>query len=208
MLLFDFDGVIADTQKLCLAACDHAAKVQTREVSVEQTAFEALNPLTFEALAEILSLNPTAFVGDVADYVGEHLSEARPFEGMPVTLNKLAQFHRLAVVSASRSSVLNRFLAAHGLSDCFSRVIGGDTPGSKSEKIGSLIRSISDERNAMIGDAGSDMQAAIDNGIDAIGVSWGWQSADRLLEAGALRVLETPEQLIEEFTSQSESEIL
>lgn len=195
MIIFDFDGVIGDTRALCLEACNSAARNQGLEQDLPFDAFAALDPLTFEALAETYELKPDKFAQDVAKHVATHIGKAAPFAGMREALAEIEDIAPLAVVSASQSSVLRRFLSDHDLLPCFSDVIGGDQPGQKPEKVGALLKGCTETVHAMVGDAASDMFAAKHNNIAAVGVSWGWQSADRLRTAGATYVVSTPADL-------------
>ena len=52
------------------------------------------------------------------------------------------------------------------------------------------------ETTVMIGDTSFDMMMAQEAGAHALGVGWGYHSADELRSAGALEVIETPHDLI------------
>ncbi len=48
---------------------------------------------------------------------------------------------------------------------------------------------------AFVGDTDTDMHTATNAGMQPIGVAWGFRPREELLETGALRVVETPEEL-------------
>lgn len=49
----------------------------------------------------------------------------------------------------------------------------------------------------LIGDTGSDMEAAVAAGAIGVGVGWGFRARDELVAAGATRVVARPEELLE-----------
>ncbi|MBI6630459.1 HAD family hydrolase [Pontibaca salina] len=195
MIIFDFDGVLADSLQTCLAACHIAARAQGADLSFGADTFATLNPLTFEALAEQHGLNPEQFAQDVAAAVSAADAPSPVFEDLGNTLDRLAGHHDLAVVSASDSRVIRSVLAEAGLDRLFQQIVGGDTAGTKAEKIAVLVAAAPPGPHAMIGDAVSDILAARAAGIGAIAVSWGWQSRAHLAAHAPDAIADTPQQL-------------
>ncbi|WP_406648196.1 HAD-IA family hydrolase [Aliisedimentitalea scapharcae] len=195
MIIFDFDGVLADSLTTCLAACTKAAHAQGVDLKLTRDAFATLDPLTFEALAERHNLEPVQFAQDVAQTVSGCAQPSPLFGGVAQSLTTLAKDHDLAVVSASHSDVIRTVLATQGLDLLMFRIIGGDTPGQKSEKISGLIALRSDGPHIMVGDASSDIQAARTAGISVIAVAWGWQTPEHLRSFAPDAMAETPAEL-------------
>ena len=48
----------------------------------------------------------------------------------------------------------------------------------------------------MVGDRDHDVEGALLNGIDCIGVTWGFGDADELRSAGAVIVVDAPEEVV------------
>ena len=105
----------------------------------------------------------------------------------------------------SKPQVIARKVTDHfGLSRFFEEVYG---PGlhDESKTKGDLIAEVLDgehlspERVAMIGDRRHDLEGARAHGVHAVGVTWGYGAREELLEAGAERLVETPEELLEVF---------
>lgn len=192
MIIFDYDGVLADSLTTCLAACTKAANAQGLDLNLTRDSFATLDPVTFEALAERHSLEPGQFAQDVTQAVSSSAQQSPIFDGIAQSLTTLAKDHDLCVVSASHSGVIRTVLATQGLDLLMSRIIGGETPGQKSAKISGLIAPRSDGPHIMVGDASSDIQAARTAGILAIAVTWGWQTPDHLMSFAPDAVAETP----------------
>lgn len=195
MIIFDFDGVLADSLQTCIAACTIAAKSQGKVLAFGENTFAELDPLTFEALAERHGLEPRRFAGEVAEAVSDNPVRSPLFKGVVQTLNLLAQTQPLSVVSASHNAVIRSVLGQEDLDRLMTHIIGGDTRGHKAAKINGLISDRPHETHVMVGDAVSDMHAACTAGICTVGVSWGWQSPDRLLTAGADAIARSSEEL-------------
>lgn len=195
MIIFDFDGVLADSLQTCLAACNVAAQAQGAEWEFRADAFSTLNPLTFEALAEHHDLDPERFARSVAETVSSSPEKPIVFPGIEQALSELAKYQRLAVVSASHSNVIRSVLSVSGADRHMAQIIGGDTQGSKAEKIARLISDLPSEPHVMVGDAVSDLVAARDAGVRAIAVTWGWQSASQLAAQTPDAIVETPQDL-------------
>ncbi|MEL7011946.1 MAG: HAD hydrolase-like protein [Pseudomonadota bacterium] len=181
MVLFDFDGVLANSLETCLAACDTAARQQGCVAEFGSDTFADLDPLTFEALAERLGLEPIAFATDVSTAVKANPVPSQPFAGVPQMIAALGASHKLAVVSASHSDVLSAFLKSNRLDASFQHVLGGDKPGDKATKIKALLGDTISESDLFVGDAVSDVAAAHAVGIACCAVAWGWQPLERLI---------------------------
>lgn len=193
MYCFDFDGVIADSHAICLAACDFACRAQGGDLG-QSDPFAALDPLTFEAVAQERGLEPARFARDVSEFVAGYDEVSPLIPGMADTLRTLSETGPLTIISATHSSVLQRFLKAHGLSDCFDHVIGGDAGQPKADILMQLATATGRRPVVMVGDAISDIRAAHAANLPCIAVSWGWQPAEMLTEAD--RIITQPSDLL------------
>ncbi len=175
MIIFDFDGVISDSLAVCRGACQRAAKQQNSPLILETNPFRHLNPLTFEALAAELGLNASRFAQDVAHYMHDQANHIPFFGGIKTAVATLSRQYRLFIVSASHSETIRIQLQRHGMTEHFEAILGGNIPGSKTDKIAELQRTWQ-LRAIVVGDSASDIMAARACGALSIAVSWGWQS--------------------------------
>lgn len=199
LFVFDFDGVVADSLALCLQAARAAARHQGLDVEVPLGVWEALDNVTFDALGRHLGLDDAdaqAFAERIFQYT-RRSEPARLFEGMPALLGALAEHGTVCVLSASHRQAIARTLAAAGVRDSVSAILGGDTPGGKMEKLRRLLERyrVAPEVCWMTGDAVSDIAAARAVGCRAAAVAWGWQSVERLQASHPDWLADTPEQL-------------
>ncbi len=109
----------------------------------------------------------------------------------------------MAVATSKVTAYANRILKHFQLDDYFSFVSGDDMAGSltkngKRDIINIVLDGIDPERKmsaVMIGDRKHDIIGARENGIDSIGVTWGYGSNDELETAAATRIADTTDAL-------------
>lgn len=199
MIVFDFDGVIADSLDTCVRACQRVARDQGVSMDLRTNPFLDLHPVTFAALAKRLDLDPELFVRDVSGILQTKTNSVPLFKGMYGVLTGLhAQIH-LVVLSASKTEAIRKCLSHHGILNLFQSVLGGDRPGNKSEKLMTLHRKTPSGVLAMVGDSASDIIAGKSVPVFSVGVAWGWQSHETLQTAGADFIAETPDDLLQKL---------
>jgi phosphoglycolate phosphatase-like HAD superfamily hydrolase len=121
------------------------------------------------------------------------------FDGLGEVVRKLAESHLLAVVTGNIERNVRAFFTEHGLEGCFRAVYGLDRPGSKVEKILMAKDQYAGEGVTvfMVGDSVSDILDSREAGVISIAVSWGHQSAEKLVKAMPDYFVNLPEGLIE-----------
>lgn len=183
MIVFDFDGVIADSLAVCRRACIEAAARQEVMLDLCENPFSELDPLTFGALATLHGLSADRFTLDVANAIARE-SISPVFTGMAEILRDVARRDQIVILSASTEGVIRRFLEFHGLREVVSRVIGIDSVGTKAVWLAHLLKENASNNLVMVGDAVSDFESSVAAHVPFVGVSWGWQSAQRLESKG------------------------
>jgi phosphoglycolate phosphatase len=202
LILFDFDGVLADTLadmlRFAQEVCDELGVNHT----VLQTDLSELEVMSFATFGRACEM-PEDFVDEFVRRCTEKFSEKEVppaiFEGLGEVIRKLAGRHWLAVVTGNTGRNVRAFLERHGLSGCVRAVYGVDLPGTKLEKILMAKGQFAAEGEAvfMVGDSLSDIRAAREAGVKTIAVSWGHQRLDKLIEAQPDHVVHSPGELVE-----------
>ena len=137
-------------------------------------------------------------------YADKRLLENTVYRGIPEALRLLAgEGKQLAVATSKVSLYTHQILEHFGFDGFFAFVSGDDMDGSltingKNDIIRIALEHFSDVPKAsavMIGDRFHDMAGAKANGIDSIGVTWGYGSRAELEEAGAGSIVDSPEEL-------------
>lgn len=210
LAVFDCDGTLVDGQaSICnamerafaeagLAAPDRNDVRRIVGLSLPQ-AVRRLIPYQDEALRlSVAERYKQAF--RAARAAGE-LSEPL-FDGIADTLAALrGAGWTLGVATGKSDRGLEHCLAMHGLSEHFATLQTADRHPSKPHP--AMLEAALDEALAapadavMIGDTAYDMAMAVNAGVRAIGVAWGYHDPDELRAAGAEHVAATPADLTE-----------
>jgi phosphoglycolate phosphatase len=199
VIMFDYDGVIADSLEPFSAACIEAF----REAGFPQYATRE-TVLAFHDQNWFASLMgagiPEAIAHDIEDAVAracEGNPDIRPFEGIAEVIAALAQDNVLIVITASRARVVAAFLAAHGIGG-ITRVIGSDAETSKERRIDlTRVEYGAGPEYWYVGDTVGDILEGKAAGVRTIAVGWGWHSEEHLLEASPDRLARTPADLLD-----------
>ena len=202
LVLFDFDGVLADTLEDMLRfaqeVCDELG-VKHTVVQTDLSELEVMSFATFGRACETPEDLMDEFVRKCTGKFAEKKSPPAIFDGLWEVVRKLAESHLLAVVTGNTEGNVRAFLEEHGLEGCVRAVYGVDMPGSKAEKILMAKSRFATQADTvfMVGDSLSDIRAARQAGVKSIAVTWGHQSVERLVGAVPDYVVRFPEELIE-----------
>ncbi len=134
------------------------------------------------------------------------LFENAVYDGIPELLQQLGDADVVLAVATSKPTYSATRILEHFDLDQYLAFIGGaDLAGVRHDKaavidhtleeLDALGRSTDGARIVMIGDREHDVHGARAHGIDTIGVLWGYGSADELLGAGAVQLVESPQAL-------------
>jgi phosphoglycolate phosphatase len=126
------------------------------------------------------------------------LFENALYGGVEQTLTTLAASGRRLFVATSKPHVFaDRIIDHFGLRRFFGRVFGSELDGTRVDK-SELLRYALEETSTdpahaiMIGDRKHDIIGAANNGLQAIGVLYGYGSRDELSKAGATHLVTSP----------------
>lgn len=202
LVLFDFDGVLADTLNDMLVFAQQVCDELGVKHLVTRQDLNSLETMSFAEYGRQLGVpEPLVdeFVRRCLKRFNEKDSPPDMFSGLGQVIQELSRKHILAIVSGNTTQNIQAFLIAHGLDGCFQALFGVDSPGSKREKIEQARRQLAKagETVFVVGDSASDIRAAKEASAKSIAVSWGHQSADRLLAAKPDYLIHSPRELLE-----------
>jgi len=202
LILFDFDGVLADTLGDLLQfgqeVCDELG-VKHVATPDDLDSLEVMSFATYGRQLEVPEHLVDEFVRRCLKRFGEKKSPPDIFEGMGEVVRKLAVSHVLGIITGNSSQNVTAFLVEHGLAEYVRAIFGVDSPGSKTEKISQAQNQFTAEGEAvfMVGDSMSDTRAAKEAAVKSIAVSWGHQSAETLIRAKPDFLVCSPRELME-----------
>lgn len=199
LAIFDCDGTLVDSQaNICRALEDTFS-----EAHVEVPSRERIRRAVGLSLPEVMrALLPDASQTDhrrlaqayrdkfFAMRASGALADEPLFDGIDVLVEELAgNGWMLGVATGKSDRGLDHILTTHGLKHHFVTLQTADRHPSKPHP--SMIETAIAEAGAdpaataMIGDTSYDMMMAVNAGVRAIGVAWGYHPADELIAAGA-----------------------
>ena len=123
-----------------------------------------------------------------------------PYDGIHDTLATLSEAGYKMFVATTKPHVFAKRIVEHfEMAHCFAAVYGSELDGTRIDKTELLAWALPQHPDrdgaVMIGDRKHDMIGAANNRMDAIGVTWGYGSANELTSSGAARLVDTPDEL-------------
>lgn len=124
------------------------------------------------------------------------------YPAMPEVVHTLARRGPLALATAKPTGVATRILEHFDLRHAFAFVGGASDDNSRDTKA-AVIEHCLDElaidaaTTVMVGDRAGDVEGATANGIPTVGVTWGHGSRSELRDAGAVAIVDHPNELLD-----------
>jgi len=209
-VVFDLDGTLVDAFEDIAAAANYGLDVlglaRLPYATIRSYVGNGLAKLAERALGPAEAARPgqiERLTSLIAQYYVEHPADyARPYPGVAETLAALRQRGiATAVVSNKRHDLTVLVLERLRLAPLLD-AIQGETPALARKPDPAGILTMLERLGAapseafVVGDGQPDAEAARDAGARFVGVSWGLLERKRLLELGAIEVLDRLEDLI------------
>jgi phosphoglycolate phosphatase len=123
-----------------------------------------------------------------------------PYDGIHDALGALTEAGNRCFVATTKPHVFARRIVEHfGMAQYFTDVYGSELDGTRTDKTELLeyaqARRSVERESVMIGDRHHDIIGAANNGLRAIGVTYGYGSAEELTAAGAESLAASPRDL-------------
>ena len=201
IIIFDFDGVLADTRPFMLQTAGEICAQLGHPCTPTPADQEALPAMSFDNLGRQLGIPEEQipeFTRRNLEAFNSHPEPMPAFPGIDQIVLQLARQFRLGLVTGNGGGVVRKYLAHCGLDGCFEVVLSLEDPGSRVEKIQRILSTLGNGAGQayMIGDAVSDIHAARQAGILSVAVSWGHQSLTQLRQAGPDFIVKEPADLL------------
>lgn len=201
LLLFDFDGTIADT-------FHHIVEISNRLASefsfnlIQPHEIEKLKNSTVEQTIEYLKvpkLKIPQILFRARDELHGAITDVEPIADLSAILKELKSLgHMMGIITTNSSKNVRTFLRQHDL-NIFDFVSSTSKVFGKSRSLRRLVKHHNYElaQTYYIGDEIRDIRAARKAGIPVVAVTWGFNSRDSLEEHSPDFLVDTPRQLIE-----------
>lgn len=210
LVIFDLDGTLLDTIGDLAVACNAMLALR----GLPQHSYEeycgfvgnGIMRLVERALPEPLRTpeNVALARADFVRYYTEHIDiRTKPYAGISELLSELVRRDvRIAVASNKFQAGTEKLVRLFFSEIPFAAVLG-QRPGVPLKPDPAVVEEIlaatgaSRERVLYVGDSGIDMLTAAAAGVRSVGVAWGFRTREELAEAGAGRIVDRAEEILE-----------
>ena len=209
LVIFDFDGTLADTKENIILTFQMTMKELGVEIKSRQECAATIG-LTLEDAFKVL------YPGMAAEkYVLLRDTYRRIFKEnrkilvpglFPEVMDTLEELRRrgylMSIASSRQSPSLHSFLEDMKIAHLFEYAVGGDNvehPKPAPDAVLQILRhyNLSAEEAFVVGDMPFDINMATNAGVKSCGVTWGNADAAQLKESGANYIIDKMSQLLE-----------
>lgn len=208
LVIFDLDGTLLNTIADLAAACNHALRTNGfpthDEAAYNFFVGNGVSKLIERALpdGEKCADNVECVKRPFLKYYDtNNILYSKPYPGIPELLERLHEAGIGMAVASNKYDTAVRKLVAHYFGGIRFAAVRGNREGVPTKPDPAIIYDIlaetgTDKDDAvLVGDSAVDIRTAANAGIDSIGVTWGFRPRRELEEAGAQRIIDTPESL-------------
>lgn len=206
-ILFDLDGTLTDPKVGITKSVQYAlSKLGIDEPNLDNlTPF--IGPPLHKTFRQVYDFSPSR-VERAVEYYREYFTKSGMYEnvlyaGIPQLLKGLKMESRQLVVATSKPTVFAQTILNHfDIEQFFDHIVGSHLDGTLSDKaeiVEYAMRQYGDLPKGdfvMVGDREHDIIGANNNGIDSIGVTYGYGSRQEFVEAHATYIADTVNELI------------
>jgi len=203
-VIFNLDGTLVDPAGGITGGISAALREMDLPVPEQAILNSMVGPKLSDSLLHLANV-PTELVDQVIDRYRRHykesgIAQSKLYPGIYGLLQYFAESGRpVAVATQKPQSIARLVLEHHGIADFFVSIrgaaddesLGANTASGKVEIVGAALADLHSQPAVMVGDRHQDVAGAMANGLDCIGVGWGFAPDGELEQAGAVTVVTT-----------------
>ncbi|ASN20333.1 HAD hydrolase-like protein [Arthrobacter sp. YN] len=207
-VIFDLDGTLVDPAGGITGGISAALRELNLPVPEQAVLNSMVGPKLSDSLMHLANV-PENLVNETIDRYRRHYKEtgigqSKLYPGIFELLEYFAESGRaVAVATQKPQSIARLVLEHHKIADFFVSIRGAadnesleaNTASGKVEIVGAALADLHSQPAVMVGDRHQDVAGAMANGLDCIGVAWGFAPDGELEEAGAVAVVHTAAEL-------------
>ena len=208
-MIFDLDGTLVDPAGGITEGIASALRGLGLPVPGQDLLDAMIGPKLSDSLLNVANV-PAEHLEEVVrlyreHYVAKGIAQSRLYPGIRGILESFAEAGRpVAVATQKPQRLARKVLAHHGIDGFFHGIHGSaddetameGVPLGKTQIIATALRDLDTQHAIMVGDRAQDVSGAIANGLDCIGVAWGFAPDGELEEAGSVAVVSTGDELV------------
>ena len=207
-ILFDLDGTITESGPGIMNSVEYALNKMNREVGERDTLKKFIGPPLTESMEKYYGMSEEEALLGVKYYREYYhdkgIYENRVYDGLEEVLKKINEAGKQAIVATSKPEEYAKVIIDHfHLTKYFACVAGMEMDGGRGTKAQVITyalekNDITDKSNVlMIGDREHDVIGAHENGLDCLGILYGFGSRKEFEEAGADYIRENVEDILQ-----------
>jgi len=207
LCVFDIDGTLVNTLSDLTASVNFALNKlelpELTEAEVSAIVGHSVKYMCEHAVPpERAADAPKVHELFMAHYRNHCCDQSYPYEGMLRAVTRIRQAGvQVAVVSNKPHADAMRVLAALYPRDCFGLVLGrmqkfAIKPAPDSLEFVLDFFGVKPEEAVYVGDSDVDVEFARNAGLRCVSVSWGFRTRQELVDAGASRIIDDPDELL------------
>jgi phosphoglycolate phosphatase len=205
-LFFDLDGTLTDPKPGITGSIQYALRKLDRPVPSQDELTWCIGPPLRASF--VVLLRGEGLADRAVELYRERFADVGLFENSvypdiePVLVALSQSGGRMFVATSKPHVFATRIVDHFGLNSYFEHVFGSELDGTrvhKSDLLAYALRQadVDPSQALMIGDRSHDVVGAKSNGMDAIGVTYGYGSPDELTAAGARHLCASPRAVLE-----------
>lgn len=211
LIVFDFDGTIADTPQTVFTIINRLAQQFNYPVldAAQIAALQGLSSREIVRQADVSMIKLPFLLRRVKQELNREISSVQPISGMAAALRQLnAQGYRLGILTSNWQDSVTTFLAINDLQDIFEFINSDVTLFGKHRKIRRLLRlnHLKPAEFVYVGDETRDIEAARKTKVWAIAVGWGFNAPELLAQHHPDYLVTTPPALVDAIAQLSDRE--
>ncbi len=200
ILLFDYDGTIADSSRLAIALIQFIhEKYGTPDCTTtnEMRSFYANNFFDYLLTHGLKKERMPELLKDLDTFLAPRYNEAPCYNDMPAILRKLAKKYLLYVITSGHTAVIQSHLKKEKINTLFKDILGADKGVHKTDKIAMVKKQHPNAQFFYIGDTTGDIREGKKAGVKTIAVTWGCHTKEMLQKEKPDKLVNTPQELLD-----------
>ncbi|MBQ8895656.1 MAG: HAD family hydrolase [Clostridia bacterium] len=206
-ILFDLDGTLTNPAEGITNSVAYSLSKYGIEVSDKKELYKFIGPPLKDSYIEYYGFSESDALQAI-EYYREYFKpkgmfENKVYSGVPELLNTLKQSGKRVILATSKPEVFSTEILKHfDLYKYFDFVSGATLDGTRSKKADIIAYALAEmritekEKCLMVGDRAQDINGAIANGIDSLGVLYGYGDRAEHIRANATYIAETVEDIL------------
>jgi phosphoglycolate phosphatase len=194
LVLFDFDGVLANTLEFCF----DINKEHNSDFTWEKFRNFSIGNFV-DGVEKAVSENSHVVPPNLKEKYQEEIKKIKVHDVLHQAVLDLSKDYILAVVSSTTSKYISDFLVKENLRDCFSDILGVDVEKNKTIKINNIMKKYDALPSdvVFITDSLGYILEGNECGVNSIGVTWGIHDKETLEKGKPIAIINDPRELLE-----------